>query len=87
MMNHSVACLHEEEVGRLLTGEVDAVRTSELEQHLANCIDCRQRLEQQVGDDDWWNETESSLRSQHVAASLRDAEAGRVDAASLGGDR
>lgn len=90
-MNHSIACLHDEEVGRLLTGEVDAARTSELEQHLANCIDCRQRLEQQVGDDGWWNETESSLRGQqvasHVAASLRDAEDVDPDAACLGETR
>jgi serine/threonine protein kinase len=84
MMKPSIECLHDEEVGRLLTGEVDAARTSELEQHLANCIDCRQRLEHQVGDDGWWNETESSLRSQHVAASLRDADEG---VASLGETR
>ncbi|MEZ6138720.1 MAG: protein kinase [Pirellulaceae bacterium] len=91
MMKPSIECLQVEEVGQLLTGEVDAARTSELEQHLANCIDCRQRLEQQVGDDGWWNETESSLRSQHVAAhvaaSLRDAEDERADAASLGETR
>ena len=94
-MNHSIACLHEEELGRLLSGEVDAARTSELEQHLANCIVCRQRLEQQVGDDGWWNETESSLRSQntaahvaaHVAASLRDAEDVDHDVGSLGETR
>ena len=87
MMKPLIECLQDEEVGRLLTGEVDAARTSELEQHLANCIDCRQRLEQQVGEDGWWNETESSLRSQHVAASLRDADDERADAASLGGSR
>ncbi len=87
MMKPLIECLHDEEVGRLLTGEIDAARTSELEQHLAICIDCRQRLEQQVGDDGWWNETESSLRSQHVAASLRDTEDGPAYAASLGETR
>lgn len=90
-MKPLIECLRDEEVGRLLTGEVDAARTSELEQHLANCIDCRQRLEQQVGDDGWWNETESSLRSQqvasHVAASLRDAEDVEPDVARLGENR
>jgi serine/threonine protein kinase len=84
MMKPSIECLHDEEVGRLLAGEIDAARTSELEQHLANCIDCRQRLEHQVGDDGWWNETESSLRSQHVATSLRDTEDGPAFAASIG---
>jgi len=91
MVKPLIECLHDEEVGRLLMGEVDAARTSELEQHLANCIDCRQRLEQQVGDDGWWNETESSLRSQHVAphvaASLRDAEDRPAYATSLGETR
>ncbi|MEQ1827043.1 MAG: protein kinase [Pirellula sp.] len=76
MMYDATLCLHEDEVEQLLSGEMDSVRTAELEQHLANCIECRHRLERQVGNDSWWCETELSLRDclQPNMASNTDAD-------------
>lgn len=62
-MSESMVCLNDEEIQHVLSGETGATHTSELEQHLVNCNDCRQRLEHTVGDEGWWNETETSLRS------------------------
>ena len=86
-MNDATLCMHEDEVERLLGGEMNSVRTAELEQHLATCNECRQRLEQQVGDNSWWCETESSLRSQRGSGVLCDAGDRREYSASLGESR
>ncbi|MCA9058056.1 MAG: serine/threonine protein kinase, partial [Planctomycetaceae bacterium] len=61
-MNPTTVCLAENEVDQLLTGELDAARMSELELHLSDCIDCRCTLEQSIGDETWWHQTEASLR-------------------------
>lgn len=61
-MNQAELCLDDREADRLLCGEVNADRVCELEQHLVDCFDCRQLLQQQVGDEDWWDDIESSLR-------------------------
>lgn len=66
-MNDSAACLDEEEVVRLLSSEIDSRRTSEMEQHLTDCLTCRKKIEQHVGDENWWCDTESSLRSDSNA--------------------
>ena len=62
-MNQSALCLDDAEVEELLSGEMALERTSELEQHLTACIDCREKLEHQVGDEGWWCDTQSSLRT------------------------
>lgn len=62
-MNQSALCLDDAEVEELLSGEMALNRTSELEQHLTACIDCREKLEHQVGDEGWWCDTQSSLRT------------------------
>ncbi len=62
-MNQSALCLDEADVERLLSGEMGSARTSELEQHLTSCIDCREKLEHRVGDERWWCDTQSSLRT------------------------
>jgi len=67
MMNQSAVCLDDTEVERLLSGEMGSARTSELEQHLTSCIDCREKLEHRVGDEGWWCDTQSSLRTGMLA--------------------
>ena len=62
-MNQSTLCLGDAEVERLLSSELTSERTSELERHLTDCLDCREKLEHQVGDDGWWCYAQSSLRT------------------------
>lgn len=61
-MNESTLCLNDEESAQLLSGEMESDRKSGLEQHLAVCIECRNRLEHQVGDEGWWSDTQSLLK-------------------------
>ena len=62
-MNQSALCLDDAEAQELLSGDMALERTSELEEHLTACIDCREKLEHQVGDEGWWCDTQSSLRA------------------------
>lgn len=62
-MNQSALCLDDAEVEELLSGEMASERTSELEQHLTACVNCREKLVHQVGDEGWWCDTQSSLRT------------------------
>ncbi len=73
-MNQSDLCLDESEVERLLSCEMGSARTFELEQHLTTCVDCREKLEQRVGDEAWWGDTQSSLRTGLISTQTIDNE-------------
>jgi serine/threonine protein kinase len=62
-MKQTIDCLDPRDIASLLSGELDLVRQAEFEQHLADCPDCRCRLEQTVGNNAWWDEIESSLQN------------------------
>ncbi|MCA9061669.1 MAG: protein kinase [Planctomycetaceae bacterium] len=69
-MNASALCLDDNEIQILLNGEMQAPRMTTLEQHLSECSACRERLEHHVGDETWWYETESCLRSTPTDATF-----------------
>lgn len=66
-MKQTIDCLDPRDIASLLSGELDLVRQAEFEQHLADCPDCRCRLEQAVGNNDWWEDIESSLQNVMLA--------------------
>lgn len=72
-MKQATACLEQHDIASLLSGEIDLTRQVEFEQHLAECPTCCRRLQQTVGNDDWWNEIESSLQNV-MSAEWREAE-------------
>ncbi len=62
-MKQTIDCLDPRDIASLLSGELDLVRQAEFEQHLADCPACCCRLQQAVGNNDWWHEIESSLQN------------------------
>lgn len=62
-MKQTIDCLDPRDIASLLSGELDLVRQAEFEQHLADCPACCCRLQQAVGNNDWWDEIESSLQN------------------------
>ncbi len=66
-MKQTIDCLDPRDIASLLSGELELVRQGEFEQHLADCPDCRCRLEQAVGNNDWWEDIESSLQNVMLA--------------------
>ena len=48
---------------RLLTDQLPERQQSEVADHLADCIACRQTLESLAGDVGWWSEVEACLRT------------------------
>ncbi len=62
-MKQTIDCLDPRDIASLLSGELDLVRQAEFEQHLADCPACCYRLQQAVGNNDWWDEIESSLQN------------------------
>jgi serine/threonine protein kinase len=48
---------------RLLTDQLPERQQSEMAEHLVDCAGCRQTLESLAGDQNWWTEVESCLRT------------------------
>jgi serine/threonine protein kinase len=48
---------------RLLTDQLPERQQSEMAEHLVDCAGCRQTLESLAGDQSWWTEVESCLRT------------------------
>lgn len=54
---------------RLLTDQLPERQQSEVAEHLVDCAGCRQTLESLAGDQSWWTEVESCLRT-HAAEAI-----------------
>jgi protocatechuate 3,4-dioxygenase beta subunit len=60
-MNPSPACSELVRVRSLLACELSASELTFAEDHLSHCQHCREKLEQAIGDQNWWQEARESL--------------------------
>ncbi len=60
-MNPSPACSELVRVRSLLACELSASELTFAEDHLSHCQHCREKLEQAIGDRNWWQEARESL--------------------------
>lgn len=60
-MNNSIACLEPDQMQSLLTGDLPPDEIATAESHLSSCDACQQRIESQVGADDFWGDVRHSL--------------------------
>lgn len=62
-MNPASLCLQDEQVRCLLEDDLLPQDAADCEAHLANCQRCRDKVEALIGNADWWQEAEDSLRT------------------------
>lgn len=67
MMKQTIECLDPKDIESLLSGDMGLGRQAEFEQHLADCPTCCNRLQEAVGNNDWWDEIEASLQNVMLA--------------------
>ena len=65
-------CLQASDIEALLAGTLPPSQSLSWEEHISGCASCRQTMANQVGDQQWWQEAERSLK-HHVGESLRDS--------------
>ncbi len=62
-MNPASLCLQDEQVRCLLEDDLLPQDAADCEAHLASCQRCRDKVESLIGNADWWQEAEDSLRT------------------------
>lgn len=69
-MNDSIACLEPSQLRSLLTGDLPPDEIATAESHLSSCDACQQRIEAQVGAEEFWGDVCHSLNepSDNVGA-------------------
>ncbi len=60
-MNESIACLEPAQMQSLLTGDLPPDEIATAESHLSSCDACQQRIESQVGAEEFWGDVRQSL--------------------------
>lgn len=62
-MKSASVCLLDEQLRSLLEEDLLPHDAAQCEEHLASCPRCREKVESLIGDADWWQEAQDSLRS------------------------
>jgi len=62
-MKSASVCLLDDQLRSLLEEDLLPQEAADCEAHLANCPRCRDKVESLIGNADWWQEAEDSLRS------------------------
>ncbi len=65
-MKSPTTCLPTEQIHALLSGDLPPVETACIEEHLAECSECREAVEAAIGDDDWWDDARRSLAGGRI---------------------
>jgi serine/threonine protein kinase len=61
-MNLTAQCLNDEQINSLLQGNLSPHDCAVTQEHLVACEDCRTRVEETIGPDQWWTDLKSVLR-------------------------
>ncbi len=69
-MNSSTTCLQRDEVQSFVAGEMTPAGIAETEEHLTTCDGCRTAIEREIGDRQWWDDVEESLRAENAGEQI-----------------